>query len=78
MNAYFSYLNEMLNQIFTNLGLLFTGRGDIVTDFVTYHQVFAAHAGSFGPDGWILFILMLLFLIGIVAALGLLVYFLIF
>ena len=77
MYAYFSYLNEMLRQIFTNLGLIFTGRGDIITDFATFHQVFVAHAGSFGPDGWTLFILMLLFLIGIVATLFLLVYFLI-
>ena len=75
--TYFNFLAVIVQTVFTDIGNLFLGKGDINANFANYHQIFLAYSGGFGVGGWIFYVLMILLAIGIVGSLLVLLYFLI-
>ena len=81
MSAYFTYLGRLLTLFFTDFGLFFvhvfaspwsgtSGWQSVGQNFVTYHQVLKELSPSFGPGGWIMWVLFLLLFIGVIAGAG--------
>ena len=73
--TYFNFLAVIVQTVFTDIGNLFLGKGDINANFANYHQIFLAYSGGFGVGGWIFYVLMILLAIGIVGSIfALLIY----
>ncbi len=82
MSAYFTYLKEMLIAFFRNLGQWFSDRfaypwAKVPAEFSDYSNIFGTYSPEFGVGGWIFFALFAILLVGLIGALGYLIFWLI-
>ena len=73
MEAYFSYLRELLIQFFRDLGYFFykwwvSPWEEVPGNFQLYGSIFDQHVGDFGAAGWFFYILFLIFFIALIGA----------
>ena len=77
MDAYFRYLSETLTQIARSIAAFFTGKYDLGISLEVHSSLFRNFASTTDVGGWIIFVIVLLFIVALFVFAGLLIYWII-